>query len=414
MRSESPRRSDQESSAVRIAILPLSYLPTIGGAEFVVHNAALEHERAGHTVAVFPNLESRSVWRHVPYTTVPVWRRAWSIAANDGHDERGGAHVRNALRLRLHALQRWFKADVWHIHAAHPVGWAVIDVLQRELHVPVVITSHGGDIYDYESAASGTNEAFGEDIELRVHRTLHSADALIAVGPKVEASYFGYGIAPEKIATIPHGWHPDRVADAAANASQTRHAIGAGDGLVALTVAADRPEKRLDDLLEVATLLDDSSWTLVVATVGDRFANEVVRRGLGHRIIVRQEQSLSPIDLQRGLPRQAILDLYGLADVMILPSLIEASPTVVHEAFTAGCPVLITSDAASGVVDDGVNATIVQARQPEAIANALRRLEDDRSLRTRLANGAQSTGSAFPTWATVAERHRDVYTSVID
>lgn len=398
---------------MRIAVLPLSYLPSIGGAEFVVHNAALEHERAGHSISVFPNLASRPVWRHLPYTCIPVWRRAWSTAIADGASENGGTHPRRLLRWRLAMLQRIFRADVWHIHAAYPVGWAVIDILRGELGVPVVVTSHGSDIYDYSGAVDGTGEQFDPDLSSRIARTLHAADALIAVGPKVEQSYRDFGIPEDKVSVIPHGWHPDRVDHAAQTAKQTRQRLGVTTPRVALAVAADRPEKRLDDLLDAADHLEGSPWTLVVSTVGSRLGREVQDRGLGNRVVVREESPLTAADLQGGLPRQATLDLYAAADVMILPSVVEASPTVFHEAFAAGCPVITTTTAASGVVDHLHNGLVIDGRDPEGIAAALARLDEDTTLLAQLRSGAAEAGKAVPHWKDIAAQTREVYEAAI-
>ncbi|MEE9414880.1 MAG: glycosyltransferase family 4 protein, partial [Acidimicrobiales bacterium] len=316
---------------MRIAFIPLSYLPNVGGAEFVLHNSLIEHRRAGHKVAVFPNLGSVAVVTHLPYRCVPVWRRAWSntIAAGEGPGHR--ALPRRWLRWRLRAIQRWFKADVWHIHSVYPVSWAVIDVLRDELKVPVVITSHGGDVANYAELLGAEPD---HQFEARVRATLAAADELIAVGPNVVKSYLEAGAPGDRIWVIPHGWHPQRVEQAERNLSTTKAALSLTGRLVALTVAADRPEKRLDDVLEASLLLDsDSSWSWIIATSSNRLSTEVNQSGLSDRVVVREEPPFSRTDFGHGLPRQEILDLYAVADVMVLPSLFEASPTVIHEAF---------------------------------------------------------------------------------
>lgn len=398
---------------MRIAVIPLSFLPSVGGAEFVVHNVVLEHRRAGFEVVVFPNFRSASTLRSLPYRCVPLWRRAWSTAVARSGDTAGLAAVSSTLRWRLAAAQRLFRPDVWHIHSAYPVAWATIGILRGELGVPVVVTSHGDDIYDYRSAVEGQGDTVEPIVSDRIRATLKAADELIAVGPKVAESYLEMGAPPDRIWTIPHGWHPERVERAEQNVSETKRSLSLSGDLVALTVAADRPEKRLDDILDASDrLAGNSRWSWVIATSGSRLTDEVAGRRLTG-ITVREEKPSSRADLETGLPRQEILDLYAAADVTVLPSVVEAAPTVIHESFNAGRPVVATTAAASGLINDGVDGLLVPPRRPDALAAALNGLEQDRKLLERLKVGAAARGRSLDDWATVAARHREVYASAI-
>jgi glycosyltransferase involved in cell wall biosynthesis len=73
-------------------------------------------------------------------------------------------------------------------------------------------------------------------------------------------------------------------------------------------------------------------------------------------------------------------DEYLSADCFVLPSLSEGFAGVVAEAIGAGCPVVLTKEAGSPVVD-GREGIVVPARNSEKLAEGIRRLLVDRDFR---------------------------------
>ena len=159
-------------------------------------------------------------------------------------------------------------------------------------------------------------------------------------------------------------------------------------------------------------LKEPSAWTWVIATVGGRVAEEVERLELGGRVVVVEEAPLRGRDFENGLPRQSLLDLYAVADVLVVPSAIETAPTVVHEAFTSGCPVVANADSAAGLVAHDRDGLIVDTSCPGKLVETLESLDRDPARLARLRAGAQAHGSSFDDWEQVARRHREVYDSV--
>ncbi|MDT5271965.1 MAG: hypothetical protein QOH49_4151 [Acidobacteriota bacterium] len=77
---------------------------------------------------------------------------------------------------------------------------------------------------------------------------------------------------------------------------------------------------------------------------------------------------------------------YALADVLALPSHSEGSPNVLLEAMAAGLAVAATRvGGVPEIAEDGETALLVPARDPTALAGALRRLLADAGLAARLA-----------------------------
>lgn len=85
------------------------------------------------------------------------------------------------------------------------------------------------------------------------------------------------------------------------------------------------------------------------------------------------------VEVPGPVPRAAVRDHFAWADVFLLPSLCEGSATVTYEALAASLPVVCTHNTGS-VVRDGCEGIIVPPRDPDAIAEALMRLAEDRAL----------------------------------
>lgn len=118
--------------------------------------------------------------------------------------------------------------------------------------------------------------------------------------------------------------------------------------------------------------------------------------------VVRQHQLTQKLNFLGRVPRAEIQQEYTQADIFVLPSLAEGSAEVTYEALAAGLPV-ITTEAAGSVVRDGVEGFIIPERDPEALANRIEELVENRKLRARMAAAARERAKDY-TWDKYAER----------
>jgi glycosyltransferase involved in cell wall biosynthesis len=102
------------------------------------------------------------------------------------------------------------------------------------------------------------------------------------------------------------------------------------------------------------------------------------------------------------IPRADMAQEYAAADVFVLPSLSEASAEAIYEALACGIPIVTTWETGS-VVRDSIEGRIVPSRDPEALANAIAEIVEDRQLRARMAHAARERASDF-TWERYGER----------
>ena len=108
--------------------------------------------------------------------------------------------------------------------------------------------------------------------------------------------------------------------------------------------------------------------------------------------------------------RQDARALMGAADAVVMPSRWEGLPLTALEALASGTPLVATSvRGLRELVTDGENALLVP-EEPDALADALRRVLDDRELAARLSEaglrveGAGSDAALVESFLALYER----------
>jgi glycosyltransferase involved in cell wall biosynthesis len=94
-----------------------------------------------------------------------------------------------------------------------------------------------------------------------------------------------------------------------------------------------------------------------------------------------------------------LAEMYSAAHVFVLPSLEEGLAMVQGEALACGCPVIGSSN--SGIEDlitDGKEGFIVPIRSPDAIAENLQRLMDEKLLREQMSEAALACVKKIGGW----------------
>jgi glycosyltransferase involved in cell wall biosynthesis len=111
--------------------------------------------------------------------------------------------------------------------------------------------------------------------------------------------------------------------------------------------------------------------------------------------------------------RTDVPDLLAAADLVVLPSLFEGLPVSVLEAMAAERPVIAT---AIGGTDEAVaherSGLLVPARDPEALASAIRRVRSDAVLSRRLAQAGRERVEREFSSAVTARQVMEIYDEV--
>lgn len=179
-------------------------------------------------------------------------------------------------------------------------------------------------------------------------------------------------------------------------------------GRIVATASADVPLKGLVPLLEaVAKLRTERDVELVVvgrAKPGGAAAAAIERLGIA-----------DAVRFVFGVSETALVDLFGSAQVAVVPSLYEGFSLPAIETLACATPLVATTAGALPEVvgPDGVSALHVPPGDPEALAAAIGRVLDDPELGARLGATGRARVVELYTWRAVATQTVAWYRSVL-
>jgi glycosyltransferase involved in cell wall biosynthesis len=275
---------------------------------------------------------------------------------------RRGARLR-ATRVPqvMEAAETWWKgdplvreADVVHIHSSTWMNQVAARLAARRRR-PYVLTHYGTEIWHHDG-----RDAVFRALNRGARHVAFYSEALLARARELAVPVRAGSVVYPPVADA------FRPLDAAERAA-VRRAIGANADPLLLNV------KRLHPLADQATLLQAFARVrarrpgavLLVAGTGEQEAELralAARLGLG--------DSLRLLGL---VPNEEVARLQAAADLFVLSSVLEATPTVAVEALACGTPV-VSTDNPGGVELHGLfgeDVALVPRGQPEALAAAV-------------------------------------------
>ncbi len=158
--------------------------------------------------------------------------------------------------------------------------------------------------------------------------------------------------------------------------------MGIEDGAFALlTVGRLEEVKGHIFLIKALELLRKRGYIFKALIVGrkdykDKLQKEIVDRSLEDKVILTGE-------------RKDVHELLAIADAFVLPSLWEGLPNVLLEAMAAGLPVVATRvGGIPELITDNETGLLVEAKDNDALAEAIERMIKEPGLRERLGHNA--------------------------
>jgi glycosyltransferase involved in cell wall biosynthesis len=164
--------------------------------------------------------------------------------------------------------------------------------------------------------------------------------------------------------------------------------------------------KRVLDLVEAIACLPQASLRLAGGTPDQAYATAVSER-------VRELALEGRAELLGQLDAERMLDEFGRAAVLVLPSAQETSPMVIAEAMAAGVPVVATR--VGGVpylVEENRTGFLVDVGDRHALTRRIGQLLDDEPTRRRFAAAGRARAQEFRASA-VAARVQAVYEEAV-
>ena len=375
-------------SGMHIVMASIDYLPSVGGIAAHVHELSKALTALGHHVTV--------------------------LAKGDGceSDTTDGVHVIRTpfgfrrLRLLRGRRYQWALATLWAARGA----LASADVLHFHVlgllgagrlwgrQTPRVFTNHASDFV--ESAAVPDNHP-------ALKRDLLMADWVIACSSDRASLTAEVGYPADRVSSIPNGvdtarFSPDVPDDG------LRAAHGASDGEILILCPC-----RLERVKGVAHLVSALPMVLrrcplvrlLVAGDGiERAHLEAAAVALGVR---------DKISFAGSVPNSDMPSYYAASDIVVVPSLVEATSIAALEAMSTAKPVVATRvGGLPELIQDGVSGVLVAPADEAELAAAIVPLARDPALRRCIGKAARERVLREFTWQAITSRTLEVYREV--
>jgi glycosyltransferase involved in cell wall biosynthesis len=280
--------------------------------------------------------------------------------------------------------------DLLHTHQALPDG-ALTQRLAADLGVPYIVTVHGADVYQHLRMGGGA--------ERRAKDVLRAADAVMANSSAVAELLEGV-VEPGKLTVVLNGT----------------------TGLGAIVEPADDYLPGEPLVLTVGYLIERKGIDHLIAAIGrlrrDRRRVHLAIVGDGRLRHALEEQAAAEgvadsVHFLGRMPHARVLALMARAQLFALPSWDEAFGLVYTEAMAQTTPVLATrGEGPEDFIEDGVNGSLVPARDPEAIARVIAGVLDDPEGAAAIGAAGRATALEL-SWQRNARLTLEVYERVL-
>jgi glycosyltransferase involved in cell wall biosynthesis len=298
------------------------------------------------------------------------------------------------LGRALARVARDHRADVLHCHHYSPFVYGAI----AKLWVPgvrIVFTEHGR-----------LSDA-GPSPKRRLANRILSwiPDAVFAVSRELRDHLVDEGFAARTAGVIYNGIEPGAGAALEARATVRARLGVASETVVVGTIARLDPVKDLQTLIAAVASLNLEQRPTALVIVGDGPERQSLERTAAECGVERQVYFLGQRDDAR--------DWLTACDIYANSSISEGVSLTILEAMAASLPVVASAVGGTPEVVDNSCARLVPSRNASALANAIRDMADDSSLRVRMgAAGRQRVEDLF-TIDRMVRDYRDVYCRVV-
>ncbi len=221
-------------------------------------------------------------------------------------------------------------------------------------------------------------------------------DALEALG----------SIRMERVSVIPNGVDLDRFRSA--DGAALRRAYGVRDEQILVGAVGNvRPAKDYHTFLRAAAAMaQDERFVFLVV-------GEQTQPLYGELLALRHQLGLDDRVHFTGF-REDVPNVMAALDTLAISSSSEGFSLAAIQAMTAGTPVVATrSGGPEGIITDGRDGLLVPTASPPALADAIRQVNADSTLRARITAAARSTVAERFSLEAMLDRYERLYSGVV-
>ncbi|MGX5735169.1 glycosyltransferase family 4 protein [Bosea thiooxidans] len=236
---------------------------------------------------------------------------------------------------------------------------------------------------------TGLASAQAEALRISERAALRHPRCVVASSPSTAGILAAdFGVAADRIVTAEPGVDP------------SPHAVGSGSvrPVYLLAVGSLIPRKGYDVLLDALARIADLDWRLTIAGSPDH----APATAAALRVRIDAEGLADRILLAGAVAPRELDELYGKADLFVMPSLFEGYGMVLTEALARGLPIVCTLSGAGADRIPDEAALKVAPGDAAALAKAIARLIDAPAERKARADAAWAAAGSLPRWQDTA------------
>ena len=313
---------------MKIAFIPSTFLPDIGGAEIQTHNFANQITDKGHLVEVM--LLNKLSLKNAKYKIFRLNKYLISIVFL----------LKYYLNLNFTVLLRFYfkkiieskKYDLWHFHSVNYKTLIYIQELKK-LNQKIIVTLQGADIQIDNEINYGYR--LDKKYDKYIKQVFQNVDYFQAISTDIFNELLKFGIKQNKISIIP-------------NCTPLRK----------LSYLKKKSDKHLTLLTigRYAKKISEFKWIIIGRNSNKLREKEFIKKNNDNFEIINQIENLD----ETYFPHSELIKYYKKSDVYVNLSRIEGSPIVLIDAIASYIPI-ITFNTKGGdeIVLDGINGQIV-------------------------------------------------------
>jgi rhamnosyl/mannosyltransferase len=347
------------SSKPRLLEVAKAFYPVIGGVEKTVYDIATAAAREFDVTVLAVSEDRRSsteAFKDFTVTKVGKLAKLFSMPISLGY------------LPRFRELAR--HADLVHVHSPYPLG--ELTLVLNPVKVPVIVTYHF-DVVRQRAVAPLYNPI--------LHAVLRRADRIVATNPNTPRSSPILRRYPDKVSAIPFGIRVEKFALSDTDKESVLTLRRGFSRPLVLFVGRLVYYKGVEHLIR-ATAQVDADFVII----GDGPLKEGLVR------LATDIGVASRVHFLEYLPRRELFKYFHASDLFVLPSVAESEGfgLVLLEAMACGKP-MVTTELGTGtswINQHGETGFVVPPRDPDALAEAIKRLVSDEALRLKMGQAA--------------------------
>ena len=344
---------------MKIAFVPSTFLPWIGGAEIQTHNMANKIIELGNSVDIFllkkEKINNRKYkivkLNNIVINLIFIVKYYFSI------------DLTFLLKIYFKKICKKNKYDAWHFHSVNYKTLLYLKPL-KELGEKIYITFQGADIQKDESIHYGYR--FDKKYELFLSDSLKYVNKVFAISKDIENELKTFSFPDEKIVNIPNSVELKKIKNIKVNKIND-------EKLKIITVARYYEKKKGLDIIEkIAKIFIDNNfdfeWTLAGRNSNFLLKSEFILKNKNFFNIQKEINNYDEIYF----PHTELIKLYKKHDVYVNLARIESFGITIIEAVAAGLPVVsFNTKGANEIVVNNQNGFLIDNYEPLEMANFL-------------------------------------------